>query len=169
MSSINRRRFLQLGAAATAATMLSPSIARAAAIPANRSNRSIKDVEHVVVLMQENRGFDHYFGTMRGVRGYGDPHPAILPTGKSVFHQPNGSSGGLPFHPDIKGAGLAFLDGLDHSWNRGHDVVNNGLYDRWIPNKTPATMAYLTRRDIPFHYALADAFTLCADYHRSLI
>src|SRR3981189_3276709 len=105
MSSINRRRFLQLGAAATAATMLSPSIARAAAIPANRSNRSIKDVEHVVVLMQENRSFDHYFGTMRGVRGYGDPHPVTLPTGKSVFHQPNFSGECLPFQQDVNDPG----------------------------------------------------------------
>ncbi|MCW2641540.1 MAG: non-hemolytic phospholipase [Dactylosporangium sp.] len=172
MSQINRRRFLQLGAGASAvaaASVLSPSIARAAEIPASRRSRSIRDVEHVVVLMQENRAFDHYFGTMRGVRGFGDPHPVTLPTGKSVFHQPNGSGDVLPFHPDVKGAGLAFLDDLDHSWNAGHDLLDNGLYDRWIPNKSPATMAYLTRQDIPFHYSLADAFTVCDHYHCSLI
>jgi phospholipase C len=172
MSQINRRRFLQLGVgagAAAAASALSPSIARAAEIPASRRHRSMKDVEHVVVLMQENRSFDHYLGTMRGVRGYGDPHPVTLPSGKSVFHQPNGSGEVLPFHPDVKDAGLAFLRDLNHDWSNGHDVLNNGLYDRWVPNKTPATMAYLTRQDIPFHYALADAFTVCDAYHCSLI
>ena len=39
--------------------------------------------------MQENRSFDHYFGTLRGVRGYGDPRPVMLPSGRSVFHQPS--------------------------------------------------------------------------------
>ncbi len=149
--------------------MLSPSIARAAAIPAHRATRSIRDVEHVVVLMQENRSFDHYFGTMRGVRGYGDPHPVTLASGKSVFHQPNGTGEVLPFHPNLEDLGLVFLEDLDHSWSNGHDVFNGGLYDRWVPNKKPATMAYLTRRDIPFHYALADAFTICDAYHCSLI
>ena len=172
MSQISRRSLLQLGVgagAAAAASVLTPSIARAAAIPADRRTGSILDVEHVVVLMQENRGFDHYFGTLRGVRGYGDPHPVTLPNGRNVFHQPNGSGEVLPFRADTRGAGLAFLDDLDHSWNQGHDVLDNGLYDRWIPNKSPATMVYLTRDDIPFHYALADAFTVCDDYHCSLI
>ncbi|MEV4757810.1 phosphocholine-specific phospholipase C [Micromonospora sp. NPDC049559] len=169
MQPVNRRRFLQLGVGAAAASMLSPSIARAAAIPADRRTRSIKDVEHVVVLMQENRSFDHYFGTMRGVRGYGDPHPVTLPSGKSVFHQPNGSGEVLPFHPDTEEPGLAFLPGLNHDWDNGHHVINGGRYDQWIPNKSPNTMAYLTREDIPFHYALADAFTICDGYHCSLV
>src|SRR2546430_7953128 len=172
MSQISRRSLLQLGAGAgagAAASVLTPSIARAAAIPADRRTGSIRDVEHVVVLMQEKRGFDHYFGARRGVRGYGDTHPVTLPSGRNVFHQPNGSGEVLPFRADTRDAGLAFLDDLDHSWNRGHDVLDNGLYDRWIPNKSPATMVYLTREDIPFHYALADAFTVCDDYHCSLI
>ncbi len=99
MSSVSRRRFLQLGAGATAASLLSPRIARASAIEANHRTRSIRDVEHVVVLMQENRSFDHYFGTMPGVRGYGDPHPVTLPTGNSVFHQPSGAGEGAALPP----------------------------------------------------------------------
>jgi phospholipase C len=106
---------------------------------------------------------------MRGVRGYGDPHPVTLPSGRSVFHQPDGAGEVLPFHPDLADLGMVFLEDLDHGWTNGHDVFNNGLYDRWVPNKTPATMAYLTRHDIPFHYALADAFTICDAYHCSLI
>jgi phospholipase C len=61
-----------------------PSIRKALAVPANNRTRSIRDVEHVVFLMQENRSFDHYFGTLRGVRGFADPHPIRLPSGASV-------------------------------------------------------------------------------------
>src|SRR2546423_1717617 len=73
MDTVNRRQFLQLAGGAGVMSALSPSIARAAAIPANRRTGSLRDVEHIVVLMQENRSFDHYFGTLRGVRGFGDP------------------------------------------------------------------------------------------------
>ena len=169
MSNLSRRRFLQVGLGATAASVLTPSIARAAAIEGNHRTRSIEDVEHVIVLMQENRSFDHYFGTLRGVRGYGDPHPVTLPTGKNVFHQPDGDAEVLPFHPDVKDAGLAFLKDLDHGWDGGHAALNGGRYDKWVPVKTSATMAYLNRDDIPFHYALADAFTVCDAYHCSLL
>jgi phospholipase C len=82
MRAVNRRRFLQLAGGSIAATMLSDSIARALAIPANRPTRSLRDVEYIVVLMQENRSFDHYFGVLRGVRGFGDPHPVTLPSGR---------------------------------------------------------------------------------------
>lgn len=40
------------------------------AIPAHNRTGTIADVEHIVILMQENRSFDHYFGPMRGVRGF---------------------------------------------------------------------------------------------------
>jgi phospholipase C len=169
MPDVSRRRFLQLGVGATAISLLSPSIARAAAIEGNHRTRSLRDVEHIVVLMQENRSFDHYFGTMRGVRGFGESHPVTLPTGRDVFHQPNGAGEVLPFHPNLDDLGLAFLQDLDHGWDNGHQVINHGLYDQWVPNKTAATMAYLARQDIPFHYALADAFTICDAYHCSLI
>jgi phospholipase C len=49
---------------------------------------SIKDINHVVLFMQENRAFDHYFGTMAGVRGLLDPNVQVNPsTGLDVFHQ----------------------------------------------------------------------------------
>src|SRR5579862_2331413 len=100
MGSVNRRRFLQLAGGSIATTMLSDSIARALAIPANRATRSLKDVEHIVVLMQENRSFDHYFGVLRGVRGFGDPHPVTLPSGRPVWDQVDGASVVPPFRPE---------------------------------------------------------------------
>ncbi|MFI1854402.1 phosphocholine-specific phospholipase C [Streptomyces sp. NPDC020480] len=170
MSSLDRRRFMQLaGGSAAAMSLLSDSIARAAEIPANRRTGTLRDVEHVVVLMQENRSFDHYFGTLRGVRGFGDPHPVSLPNGKPVWYQPDGAKDVLPFRPDAKDLGLQFLQGLNHDWNGGQSAFHQGAYDNWIPAKTATTMAYLTREDIPFHYALADAFTVCDAYHCSFI
>ncbi|GAA2628539.1 phosphocholine-specific phospholipase C [Paractinoplanes durhamensis] len=165
MDRINRRGFLALAGGATAMAALSPSIARAAAIPADRRTGTIADIEHIVVLMQENRSFDHYFGALRGVRGFGDRTPVTLPDGTSVWNQ----SGVLPFRPDVDDLGMQFLQDLPHGWNDGHDAFHGGRYDRWVPAKSPTTMAYLTRDDIPFHYALADSFTICDAYHCSLM
>ncbi|PAU47800.1 hypothetical protein CK936_16700 [Streptomyces albireticuli] len=90
---------------------LSVSVARAASIPAARRNGSIEDVEHIIVLMQENRSFDHYFGTMRGVRGFGDPRPVTLPSGRPVWDQVWDGTEILPFHPDAEHLGMQFIGG----------------------------------------------------------
>ena len=169
MPELNRRRFLQLAGGTAAFAAMSNSIEQAAAIPAHRQHGDINDVEHIVVLMQENRSFDHYFGTLNGVRGYGDPRPVTLPSGKSVFHQTNGTQEVLPFRPEADNLGLQFIQDLAHSWPDGHRAFNKGKYDQWVPAKTSTTMAYLTREDIPFHYALADKFTICDSYHCSFI
>ncbi|MDQ0384183.1 phospholipase C [Streptomyces sp. DSM 42143] len=170
MPDVNRRRFLQVAGATAAFSALSASIERAAALPANHRSGTIEDVEHIVVLMQENRSFDHYFGKLRGVRGFGDPHPVRLDSGKSVWHQAKGDGTEvLPFHPEADDLGMQFLEGLPHGWSDGQDAYHNGKYDRWLPAKGTTTMAYLTREDIPFHYALADTFTVCDAYHCSFI
>ncbi|MFH8516953.1 phosphocholine-specific phospholipase C [Streptomyces gelaticus] len=169
MTGINRRRFLQIAGATTGFAALSGSIDRAAAIPAARRSGTVQDIEHIVVLMQENRSFDHYFGSMKGVRGFGDPRPVTLPSGKPVWHQSSFGKETLPYHPDADDLGMQFIAGLDHDWAGGHSAFNNGKYDNWIPAKGTGTMAYLTRDDIPFHYALADKFTICDDYHCSFM
>jgi len=170
--STDRREFLKLLSAAAAASAFPASISRALAIPANHRTGTINDVEHIVVMMQENRSFDHYFGTLRGVRGFRDPRAVKLPSGKSVFHQPDANNPDgyvLPFRPDVSNLGLKFLEDTPHDWNGTHAAWNGGSYDQWIANKGTTAMAYLTRGDIPFHYALADAFTVCDAYHCSLL
>ena len=170
--SKDRREFLKLLSTAAAAAAFPAPISRALALPANNRTGTINDVEHVVFMMQENRSFDHYFGTLRGVRGFGDPRAAKLPTGKSVFHQPdpNNSDGYvLPFRPDAPHLGLQFLEDTPHDWTGTHAAWNGGAYDQWVPQKGTTSMAHLTRQDIPFHYALADAFTVCDAYHCSLL
>lgn len=166
----DRRTFLKLLSSGAASAALPSSIARALALPANNRTGTIRDVEHIVVLMQENRAFDHYFGTLSGVRGFADPRVAKLPNGDPVWYQPDGKGGYvLPFRPDVPNLGLTFIEDTDHSWNQTHIALNGGKYDQWVEQKGPTSMAYLTRKDIPFHYALADAFTICDAYHCSLL
>jgi phospholipase C len=170
--STDRRNFLKLLSTGAAAASFPASIARALAIPANHRTGTINDVEHVVIMQQENRSFDHYFGTLSGVRGFGDPRAVNLPSGKSVWHQPDSSNADgyvLPFRPDAPNLGLKFLEDTPHDWNGTHAAWNGGRYDQWVPNKGTTSMVYLTRSDIPYHYALADAFTVCDAYHCSLL
>lgn len=130
------------------------------------------DAEHVVVLMQENRSFDHSYGTLPGVRGFNDPRAIKLPDGKPVWWQTNqeGESYG-PFRLDIKNTKSTWMGFLPHDWADQADARNHGRHDRWLEVKKsriypelPLTMGYYNRLDIPFYYALADAFTVC-DQH----
>ena len=165
----DRRTFLQLLTTSALSAVFPASIARALSIPAYRRTGTIADVQHIVIMMQENRSFDHYFGTLQGVRGFGDPRTVSLPNGNPVWYQPNGNGYVLPFHPGAPNLGLQFLEDLAHDWTSGHAAWNQGKYDQWVPNKGTTTMAHLTRSDIPFHYALADAFTVCDAYHCSVL
>ncbi|GHG38636.1 MULTISPECIES: phosphocholine-specific phospholipase C [Amycolatopsis] len=158
MGRIRRRTVLGGAAAVTAAGALS-----AACAPAPRKG-TVDDVRHVVVLMQENRSFDHYYGTMAGVRGFGDR--AAL---RDVFRQ-RGDKGGpvLPFRIDTSVVDGQDLGELPHDWNSTHRAWNGGGYDRWTAAKSPMTMGYFTGDDIPFQHALAAAFTLCDHYFCSI-
>ena len=160
-TSDDRRAFLALMAGTAGAAALPPGVALAATLPANRVTGTIRDVEHVVILMQENRSFDHYFGTMRGVRGFGDPRPITLPNGRPVWAQPtkDGQSTAGPFRFDTSATRAETIFSLDHSWKGSHARWKR--HDAWIAAKGGLTMGYFTRADLPFYYALADAFTVC--------
>ncbi|MER5889812.1 phospholipase C, phosphocholine-specific [Streptomyces sp. NPDC001941] len=172
---ISRRRMLALGTgalgAAAAGSFLPPSLQQAMAAPV--ASGGLRAIKHVVVLMQENRSFDHYFGSLRGVRGFGDRNAIELPSGKPVFEQP-GPLGTtvLPF--PVRGAAetqkkdLQYIGALDHSWSGGAKAWSGGWMNNWVSAKSAATMAYYDRRDIPLHYELADTFTICDAYHSSV-
>jgi len=172
-----RREFLKksmlLSGAAGLSAMMPASIQRALAInPAPGS--TFLDAEHVVILMQENRSFDHCFGTLRGVRGFNDPRAVTLPDKKPVWQQTDekGHTYG-PFRLDIRDTRITWMGDLPHSRASQVDAHNEGKYDQWLPSKKsrhqeyahmPLTMGYYTREDLPFNYAMADAFTIC-DQH----
>jgi phospholipase C len=179
---LTRRRLLgsaaRLAAAAAAAAVLPPNIRRALAQEPTKSG-SLKDVKHVVLLMQENRSFDHYFGTLAGVRGFDDPTALVLSTGKSVFHQPdpeNPSGYLLPFHLDTRTTNAQKIPSTNHNWSVQHSSWNHGKMDNWLPAhrkvdglNAPFVMGYHTRADIPFQFALAESFTVCDAYHSSVM
>jgi phospholipase C len=173
---LTRRRLLGSAAvAATAAASLSlpVNVRKALAAAGNQSRPGkLTDIEHVVILMQENRSFDEYFGTMAGVRGFADPKALTLSTGKSVFHQPDPSHVDghvLPFRLDTTTTNAAATPGLAHGWSDQHQAWNNGKMDQWVAAKGAMSMGYYTKQDIPFHTALAEAFTLCDNYHCSML
>ena len=139
-------------------------------------------IEHVIFLMQENRSFDHYFGAYKGVSGFND-HPSDSP---GVFAQsdpfnttrsPLGYQ--LPFHLDTSTGLAECTHDLAHDWLAQHESWNGGAMDAFVsthtqrrnegPSKGLLTMGYYTRADLPFHYALADAFTICDRYFSSVI
>jgi phospholipase C len=177
MSPISRRALLGSAAAVGAGTALGalplrPARARAA------TTGTIADVQHVVILMQENRSFDHYFGTLKGVRGFADRTGIALSGGYSVFDQPSGSGRQYPWNLSngsgvlgVSAETLAQCDGsLDHSWDTQHEAWDGGKMDDWVSAKgSNRTLAYLQRSDIPFQYALADAYTICDAYFCSIL
>jgi phospholipase C len=178
-SAFSRRNLLKgaagLGVAAAASVFLPPNIRKALASPdlPKFGEGSIDDIEHIVFLMQENRSFDEYFGTFPGVRGFGDPNAMTLPNGNSVFEQPDpGHADGyvLPFWMDSKTTSAQQTPGMNHSWEALHEAWDNGAMDNWIPAQgTAGCMGYFKQPDIPFHWALAEAFTICDAYHHSIL
>jgi phospholipase C len=132
----------------------------------------LEKIQQFVFIMQENRSFDHYFGTMPGVRGFSDPTAITLPTGNPVFYQPDSTHAQgylLPFHYDTRSSSAQATPGTDHSWPTQHQAWDNGKMDQWIPAKGEYTMGYFKQQDIPFHWALAEAFTICDNYHCSVL
>jgi phospholipase C len=172
MTSTDRREFLRLAGAATATgvavSAMPASIRKAFAMPARQVTGTIKDVQHIVILMQENRSFDHYFGTMRGVRGFGDPHPVPLESGAPVWAQSDGQKVIPPFHLDTKTTNALLVPGTPHSFADSQAAWNQGKFGEWPRYKNPFSMGYYRRDDIPFQFALAEAFTLCDAYHCSV-
>ncbi|NKJ44765.1 phospholipase C, phosphocholine-specific [Novosphingobium sp. SG720] len=173
----DRRSFIRaLTAGAGAAAPFTQAIARALDIPGHRRTGTVQDVAHVVILTQENRAFDHYFGTMRGVRGFGDrfaaPAPALPDAPRrTVLVQPNeheGASPALiaPFRLDTAHDFRLYRPlGTPHNFADSQAAWDNGRMGAWTRAKHNHAMAHFTRADLPFQYALAEAFTLCDAYH----
>lgn len=169
-----RREFVKQAALLSGAAGLSgalpASIQRALAIDPQPGS-TVLDAEHVVILMQENRSFDHSFGTLQGVRGFNDPRAITLPDNNPVWVQTNDAGESyVPFRLNMKDTSATWMGSLPHSWSDQVDARNQGKYDRWLQAKRsgdesyakmPLTMGYYNREDIPFYYALADAFTVC--------
>jgi phospholipase C len=177
MGRLTRRELLQAGAGAGMGALALGSNSLVSQALA-RTPGKLSDIEHVIILIQENRSFDHYFGLLPGVRGYGDKTAE-----RSTFEQPGYPAEGyggvlLPFHATgSRPLGELCFPDITHSWVPQHESWNAGAMDGFVkahlgfdgPTAGPATMAYYKREDIPYYYALAENFTVCDNYHCSVL
>ena len=146
------------------------NVAGCIAVPTGVTPQQLAQVQHIVVLMQENRSFDHYFGQLRDE---GQPDAEGPPAGASNPNplDPNGP----PITRFHKTQNCEVAD-LDHSWNGTHHEWNDGLMDGFtaanaIP-KDPSgsrTMGYYDSGDLPFYYALANTFAIGDHYFSSAL
>jgi len=177
-AKVNRRELLKIGAAAAAtelAAVLLPGCGGGGASPGPSVCSKLTDIEHVIIFIQENRSFDHYFGSYRGVRGFSDQSLAFQqPDPANTTDPPVGAL--LPFHLDTSKTNAACTHDITHDWVPQHQSWNSGAMDGFVtsrlpitPNDAVLTMGYYTRADLPFYYAVADAFTICDNYFCSVI
>src|SRR5579863_1787367 len=183
MQNFARRKLLKLGAASAVGgvaswalhgcgggSFISPPIP-----PGPSGCANLNNIEHVVILIQENRSFDHYFGSYRGVRGFSDQTMAFQhPDPANTTNSPVGKL--LPFHLDTSTTNAACTHDISHDWVPQHQSWDSGAMDGFVtsrlainPNDAVLSMGYYTRADIPYYYALADAFTLCDNFFCSVI
>lgn len=174
---MNRREFLEksgiLMAGLGTSSMLHPAILKALTIEA-KAGSTFYDAEHVVILMQENRSFDHAFGALKGVRGFLDQTAFIKEDGQSVFFQKNNEGKyAAPGRLDLKNTKSTWMSSLPHSWSDQQHALNGMKYDKWLQAKAsgnkdykemPLTLGYYNREDLPFYYQLADSFTIFDQY-----
>ncbi len=158
-----------------AAAALTPYFPRAQRLTSRPRRREVERVKHVVILMQENIAFDHYFGTLAGVRGFSDPKAIELANGNSVFEQP------YPLTPDGFLRPWAFDSSssnpctvpVDNGWDSRHNAWAGGQMNGFTGATGGApnyfTMAYYPRSEIPWHMALADGFCVCDRYFSSVM
>src|ERR1700722_11388852 len=179
MQKFNRRDVLKLGGAAAMAEVASLgwqgcSVSNLVSSVGGGCAK-LTDIEHVVILIQENRSFDHYFGSYRGVRGFSDQSAAFQqPDPANTMSAPGGVL--LPFHLDTSQSNAACTHDITHDWIPQHQSWNNGAMDGFVSsrlainsNDALLSMGYYTRADLPYYYAVADAFTICDNYFCSVI
>ncbi|KAJ3824170.1 non-hemolytic phospholipase C precursor [Lentinula raphanica] len=143
---------------------------------------SLAEVEHIVLFMQENRAFDHYFGTMAGVRGFKDPNVQIDPDGRSVFFQQvnsflsNDTDFLLPWYLAAEGGdfinGTQCMTAGSNGWAENHAALASGQNASSFEFRranTPQSWGHFRRSDIPVHFAIAEGWAVGDMYQQGVI
>ncbi|MFJ7945100.1 alkaline phosphatase family protein [Streptomyces sp. NPDC096354] len=114
-------------------------------------NGDMSDLKHVVILMQENRSFDHYLGQLPGVRGHDDKQILKFQDGTDVFQQRDAN--GNIVMPSVSTA----------TWGDNHNFysANGGRWNTWVQDKGASCMRYYTPDHMPWMYSLASQYTVC--------
>ena len=129
-AAVSRRRFLQVGGVLAGAAAVGAGASQLGGLSghsrAAAATGTMADLKHVVILMQENRSFDHYYGTLRGVRGFADKQVLKYQDGTTVFDQPDVKRTDLgyllPFHMDSAKVDAQNAGDLDHCWAGDHSA-----------------------------------------------
>jgi len=174
---MTRRALVRLGAGAVCAALAGGLAVEPQEAAEGRRGRAVgrpgrvTDIDHVVIVMQENRSFDHYFGTFPGVAGFADAAACGLLT------QPaGGAADDVPWHiPSTARAGCVPVP--EHLWPTVHACWNGGRMDgfgrvpshRGAPGGPSPAMGYYERRDLPWYFRVAQAFTLCDHHHAPVL
>ncbi len=186
VSSISRRKFLGSSALMVGGVLASSSLLDACSSPSNKvasttiKAKGLSQIEHVVIVMQENRSFDCYYGTLKGVNGFANAiknDPSVL-SQDFVANTSSAPIGKLmPFHFDTLNEPASCTTDIDHFWESQHGYWDNGKLDGFGsvhiikdgPNAGRNAMGYYMRQDLPYYYSLADAYTICDAYHCSVL
>eukprot|EP01039_Chlorochromonas_danica_P011446 gene11446-12800_t len=132
----------------------------------------LEQVEHVIIFMQENRPFDQYFGTLKGVRGFNDRTPILLQSGMDAFHQPIDASDlsqyMLPFRTEANQTNAMCMPAPEMYYPTDIKIWNHGRFDSWnTAREAGYGMAYFTRDDLPYYYTLYDHYAVADQYFQS--
>jgi phospholipase C len=156
MEPLTRRGFL--GAAAAAALGAEPLARTALAGGARLPKPSRSGLEHIVLVVMENRSFDHLLGWLPGANGkqagltYADT--------QGTPHQT------FPLAPDFQGC--SYRD-PDHSYDGARVEWAGGACDGWLRANDLWSIGYYRRQDLPFLGRAAPAFTTCDNFYASLM
>ena len=159
---ISRRHFISQTAATTAAVALGgllPRSAQGARRDKTLPKPHLSGIEHVIVVMMENRSFDHFLGWVPGADGrqmtaYPDRQGVAQPT--------------APLAPDYQGCSHP---DPDHTYAGGRMEYNGGLCDGWLRtgNNDSYAIGYYTQADLPFYAGAAANWTTFDRYFSSIM
>jgi phospholipase C len=153
---LSRRRFLGTAALAAAGAGPLASIARgASAVSTGLPSPAHSGLDHIVVVMMENRSFDHFLGWLPGADG--------KQAGLSYVDKAGVSHSTFPLAPDFQGC--AYND-PDHSYDGSRVAWDNGACDGWLRAgaNDVYSIGYYNQADLPFLGHAAPAFTACDRY-----
>jgi phospholipase C len=131
----------------------------------SEADRARIPIRHIVVIMKENRSFDHLFGALAATQ----PNAEVFPTG---FANPdNGGTAVAPFHQTT----TCVHNDADHQWTAMHNQVHGGSMDGFVKSAANTTgtnghfvMGYYTASDLPFYYFLANTYAIADHYFPSV-
>jgi phospholipase C len=147
------------GAAGPLATAAAAGLSDLAWWPSNNK------IKHVVILCQENRSFDHYYGAFASLLGSGNDTALGFSPGALTYYNSSGTAY-QPYHL------TQFCNqDPDHSWEGSHNKWDSGAMDGWITDEGGSTIAigYFEPADHIYDLQLAQAFTICDHYFCSEI